>query len=284
MFTIVIGGKAMKYLSKILSIFILFFFSNQATAISFDHTIFDTLLQKNVENGVVNYKALKADKSELAYYLRQIEQVDPIEFKNWSQAEQMAFWINAYNAITIEAILQHYPIQWGSLISRARFPKNSIRQINKVWDTVFIKVMGKELTLNQIEHDILRKQFSDPLIHFVIVCASIGCPKLESRAFYANDLHQRLEQATQNFISDSKHVKLNKNENTIYLSSIFEWYKEDFKIQSETKGQFTKYKKSERGVMEFIVYRLSQEDRQFVLENQPKIRYLKYNWTLNEQK
>jgi len=274
----------MKFFNIIFLTFILVFNCNKGIASSFDHTILDNLLQKNVKNGFVNYIALKADKSELIHYLYQLEQVDSSEFKNWSEHEQMAFWINAYNAITLQAILRNYPIQWGSFISRARFPKNSIRQINKVWDTVYTKVMGKEFSLNQIEHEILRKKFHDPRIHFAIVCASIGCPKLESRAFYANDLEQRLEQAARNFISNSKQVRLDKKENTFYLSSIFEWYKDDFKSSLKTQRTFKNYSKSERGIIDFIVNRLSKEDRKFVINNHPKIKYHKYDWTLNEQK
>ena len=232
-------------------------------------------------NGVVDYEGMEKQRETLNKYLQSIEQVNPNEFNNWTQAEQMAFWINAYNAITLEAILRNYPIQYGSLISRARFPKNSIRQINKVWDTVYIKVMGKELTLNRIEHEILRKKFCDPRIHFAIVCASIGCPKLESRAFSADSLEQRLDKAAKNFITDAKHVRLNKKENILYLSSIFQWYIQDFATSENT---FKNYSKKERGILYFIVKRLLEKDRVFILKNQPKIKYLKYDWTLNEQK
>jgi len=271
----------MKFLSIIFLTFILVFVDSQGITSSFDHTNFDNLLQKNVKNGLVNYKALSSNKAKLSVYLQQLEQVNPNEFKNWSENEQMAFWINAYNAITLEAILQNYPIKYGSLILRARFPQNSIRQIKKVWDKVYTKVMGKELTLNQIEHEILRKKFHDPRIHFVIVCASIGCPKLESRAFYADDLAQRLEQAAQNFITDAKHVRLNKKENILHLSSIFQWYLTDF---TTSDNSFKTYHKKERGILNFIVKRLSETEREFILTNQPKIKYLKYDWTLNEQK
>lgn len=273
----------MKRMSLIfMSVFIIMIgksFSN-----TFDHSLYDTFLQRFVSNGFVDYNGMQKQRETLNKYLQSIKQVNPNEFENWSNNEQMVFWINAYNAITLEVILINYPIQWGSLISRARFPKSSIRQINKVWDTVYIKVMGKELTLNQIEHEILRKKFHDPRIHFVIVCASIGCPKLESRAFYADGLEQRLEQAARNFISDSKQVRLDKKENTFNISSIFEWFKEDFNASATAHQNYKNYSKSERGIIEFIVSRLSKEDQQFIFNNQPKIKYLKYDWTLNEKK
>jgi hypothetical protein len=166
-----------------MSIFVIFNRTNTISA-PFDHAIFDTLLQKYVKNGLVNYKALKANREPLKEYLKQLEQIDPSNFKKWSSDEQKAFRINAYNPITIEGVLRNYPIQWGGFIARARFSQNSIRQISDFWDTVFIKVMGRNFTLNHIEHEILRKKVNDPRIHFTIICASIGCPILESNVFF----------------------------------------------------------------------------------------------------
>ncbi|UCF64354.1 MAG: DUF547 domain-containing protein [bacterium] len=152
---------------------------------SFNHQPFDSLLQTYVnEQGLVEYKAIKEQHDLLGKYLDLLEKVDPLKFENWSKAEKLAFWINAYNAITIEGIIRHYPIDYGNLVSRVRFPKNSIRQIGGFWDHVFIKVMGRDITLNQIEHEILREKFKEPRIHAVLVCAAIGCPLLENRAFF----------------------------------------------------------------------------------------------------
>ena len=257
-------------------------FSPIVFAQNFDHAIFDELLQKNVKNGLVDYRKLKQNPSDLTDYLKQIEQVNPAEFDKWAKEEQMAFWINAYNAITIEGILRNYPIQWGSFIARARFPQNSIRQIGGFWDEVFVKVMGKNITLNDMEHKILRKEFNDPRIHFVIVCAAIGCPILESRAFFADDLAQRLDQATRNFITNPEKVRLDKNYNVIYLSSIFDWYKEDFSASTEGMVRLENYRRSEKGVMEFVMKYFPEADQNYILQNQPKIKYLDYDWSLNE--
>lgn len=249
----------------------------------FDHTIFDTLLQKHVKNGLVNYRALKANREPLKKYLKQLEQVDPASFEKWTSDEQKAFWINAYNAITIEGILRNYPIQWGGIIARARFPQNSIRQISDFWETVFIKVMERNFTLNHIEHEILRKKFNDPRIHFVIVCASIGCPILENRSFFSNDLDQRLEKATYNFINNRDKVKLDNRNNTLYLSSIFDWYKEDFPALKNSFEGLKKYGKKERNIVAFVIKYLPEVDKKFIFDNQPKIKYLNYDWSLNEQ-
>ncbi|MCI0493493.1 DUF547 domain-containing protein [candidate division KSB1 bacterium] len=259
-------------------------FRADLAAQNFDHAVFDELLQQQVKNDRVDYQALKANQVRLTEYLKKLEQVNPDQFNQWSNNEQMAFWINTYNAITIEGILRNYPIQWGGLIARARFPQNSIRQISGFWDKVFVKVMGKNVTLNDIEHNILRKEFGDPRIHFVIVCASVGCPILESQAFGASDLEQRLEQATRNFINDPTKVRLDQQENVLHLSPIFDWYKEDFSSSANGMKQFGSYKKAETRVIEFVMKYIPEADRNFIVKHQPKLKYLDYDWSLNEQK
>ena len=159
----------MSKLTKIIFLLSLSMLTRSLETQNFDHVVFDNLLQKYVSNGLVDYRGLKDNRAQLTTYLERLEQVDPNEFNQWSKSAQMAFWINAYNAITIEGILRNYPIQWGGLIARSRFPQNSIRQISGFWNKVFVKVMGKDMTLNDIEHKILRKEFDDPRIHFAIV-------------------------------------------------------------------------------------------------------------------
>ncbi|MDZ7721411.1 MAG: DUF547 domain-containing protein [candidate division KSB1 bacterium] len=248
---------------------------------AFSHSAFDAVLQEHVQNGLVDYQALTQNRQRLKLYLKQIERVDADSFRQWDRAEQMALWINAYNAITIEGIVRHYPIDWGNLLSRARFPKSSIRQISGFWDKVFIPVMGRDLTLNDIEHNVLRKQYKDPRIHFVLVCASIGCPKLPNRAFTADQLNQQMDAATREFIQNPDKNRLDKQENILYLSSIFKWYKEDFPA-SAGSGSLKVYG-DERGVVEFAADYRSESDRKFIYEQQPKLKYLDYDWSLNDQ-
>jgi hypothetical protein len=142
--------------------------------------------------------------------------------------------------------------------------------------------MGKELTLNQIEHEILRKKFRDPRIHFVLVCASGGCPKLENRAFLGKNLDEKLDEAATSFIMDTEKVRLDKDK--IFLSSIFDWYREDFSDNYNAKLENFNYSKDEKNILAFIFKYLSDADQEFILKNQPKIKFLNYDWSLNEQK
>jgi hypothetical protein len=262
----------------------LMLFTPNLTAQNFDHAVFDGLLQRYVVNGRVDYQSLKADRASLTAYLKQLERVNTEDFQRWSKAEQMAFWINAYNAITIEGILRNYPIQWGGLLARARFPQSSIRQISGFWDTMFVRVMGRELTLNDIEHKILRQEFGEPRIHFVIVCASVGCPILENRAFFAADLASRLDQATRNFIRDPEKVRLDRPQNVLYLSPIFDWYAADFPASAGSRKNLSEYSQAETGIIEFVLKYFPETEQKSFLQNQPKIKYLDYDWSLNEQK
>lgn len=219
-------------------------FTVNVDAQHFNHANFHNMLQEYVADGQVDYKGLKDNRALLTEYLESLERVKVDEFQQWPEPEQLVFWINAYNAITLDGILQNYPIQWGELIARARFPQNSIRQISGFWDKDFVKVMGKDVTLNDIEHKILRKEFGDPRIHFAIVCATIGCPISESQGFFADDLAQRLDQAIRNFINDRDKVRLDRQQNILFLSSIFDWYKADFSLSADGGKKFDKYGKA----------------------------------------
>ncbi len=197
--------------------------------------------------------------------------------------EQKAYWINAYNALTLKAILDHYPIKPGGFIARARFPKNSIRQIADVWDTPMLRLAGKMRMLNEIEHEILRKQYHDPRLHFVLVCASIGCPLLEENAFTAADLEARLDQAARNFLNNPDKLRIDLASNTLYLSSIFDWFGEDFQSTGAGDPPFKNYKSDENGVIRFVLKYASAETKDFIRRQHPKIEYLDYDWSLNEQ-
>ncbi len=252
-------------------------------AAGFDHADYDSLLQQYVENGWVDYRGLKSNHQALENYLQRIADVDPEKFRKWSRDEQKAFWINSYNAITIEGIIRHYPIQYGGLVSRARFAKNSIRQIDGFWKKVFMPMMGKDLSLDDIEHQILRKEFDDPRIHFVLVCAAIGCPLLSSQAYRPESLNEQLDRSALDFITNPDKVRLDPKKNVLYLSSILDWYKGDFKLVDQASVYKDGYDKEYRGVVEFVAGYLPDDDRNYIRENHPKIKFLDYDWTLNEK-
>jgi hypothetical protein len=170
------------------------------------------LLSKHVDNrGWVNYEGFLADRQILENYLDRLSQSVPD--RNWSTPRQLTYWINAYNAFTIQLILDHYPVK-------------SIRDIDQAWDVEFIRLGEEEYSLNQIEHEIIRKQFEEPRIHFALVCAAVSCPPLLNEAYSPEKLDEQLEQRSRSFINDPKKNAIEPKK--IRVSQIFNWFKEDF--------------------------------------------------------
>lgn len=221
------------------------------------HTSFDQLLQAHVsKQGKVDYSGFIAEVDKLDAYLNLLS-TNPPDRETWSEEEQLAYWINAYNAYTIKLIINHYPIKSIKDIG----PKLSIPIVNTVWHLEFFEIGGKPASLDEIEHKILRKEFDEPRIHFAINCASISCPKLLNQAYTANKLDAQLEQAARAFINDAKHNTLAKNQGE--LSPLFSWFKEDF----TRKGSLVEF------INQFADNKLSKE---------AKIAFKNYNWSLNE--
>jgi hypothetical protein len=252
-----------------------------AAGAGLDHSDYDAFLKKHVRNGMVDYGAVKRDSGQLTAYVRMLEAIDPKDFEGWEDDAKIALWINAYNAITIYGIVKNYPIQYGGWIARARFPRSSIRQIEDFWDTVFARVMGLEVTLDQIEHEILRKEFGDPRIHFALVCASLGCPVLSSDAYDAESLQLQLERDVRRFVNNEDKVRLDRVENTIYLSSVFEWYSEDFRAEAPPRW-LQSYAKSYRGVINTVAQYTHEDRRDHIINQTPRLEFLDYDWSLNE--
>ena len=224
-----------------------------------NHTQFDELLQARVDAaGKVDYAGLKARPEELEAYLEMLAVTDPAAL---SYNEQLAFWINAYNALVIKAVVD-------------RYPTTSVRKLKPFGGFFYrlkFQVAGKPYTLNEIEHDVIRAEFVDARVHFALVCASVGCPALENRAFFANTLEERLEAATFNFVADAEKVRIERGERRVYLSKIFKWYASDF-----TEGY--------AGVADFLVDYLPPEDAEFLETEEVEFHYLDYDWTLNAQR
>ena len=156
----------------------------------FDHSHhqWDALLQRYVVGSTVRYRVWARDRGGLDAYVRSFTRVTGEQFAEFTEPQKLAFWINAYNAFTIQVVLDHYPIR-PHLLSLS--PANSIRQISGVWDDFYLEAGGGRYSLNQIEHEILRAKFGEPRIHVAINCASVGCPPLRQEAYRASRIEER---------------------------------------------------------------------------------------------
>lgn len=181
-----------------------------------DHSLWNNILKSHVsQSGKVNYQGIKVGQANLSKYLGQIAANKPSGNDN----DQLAYWINAYNAYTVKLVIDHMPI-------------SSIKDIAaKVgtatpWDYKFANIGGTIYSLNQIEHEIIRIQFDEPRIHFAVNCASKSCPKLRNEAFTGNVLDAQLTEQTKEFLLDK--TKNDLSSSPIKLSQLFDWFKDDF--------------------------------------------------------
>ena len=223
------------------------------------HESYDELLQKYVDgDGLVDYAELKNERAKLRSYLDMLASNRPKD--SWTRNQKLTYWINAYNAFTLELILKHYPVSSIKDIGAAI----KIPFINTPWDIKFINIDDEEYDLNNIEHGIIRKEFNEPRIHFALVCAAVSCPKLQNRAYVPEKLDEQLTKAAKEFLSNPK-----KNEfispDKAELSKIFNWYGGDFKEETSLIGYINQY-------------------APIKLEEDADIDWKDYNWDLNEQK
>jgi hypothetical protein len=250
---------------------------------NFNYESYSIPLGKYVDdNGMVDYRALKADRKELDAFAVALGNLSPEAFGTWAEAEKIAFWINAYNGLTLKAILDHYPIE-PSFVASLRFPKNSIRQIPGVWDKLEFRIMGRNMTLDEIEHSRLRENFNEPRIHVALVCAAMGCPSLRNEPFEAEQLSEQLDDQTTRFLGNPKKFRIDRSEGRVYLSPIFDWFGGDFVKSYGTDMKFSKHKKDERAVLNFVSSYLNKDDTDYLWNGDYDIEYLDYDWTLNEQ-
>ena len=257
---------------KIIFLSTLFFLSSNfitAQRVDNQHTLFTQILQDYVSNGLVKYKELKDDK-RLDKYIKQLENTDPQKIVN--NKNRLAFWINAYNAYTLKFIVEEYPVEsindlhWGGLYLGSLLGTT-------IWDDEKIVINGSELSLNNIEHDIIRKEFSEKRIHFALVCASISCPPLLNEAYEGYKLDKQLSKQAELFFNDLTKNNFDKNTRTASLSKILSWYEEDF-------GE------NEQAILNFITQFIDTEIADDIKNNLPEwnIKYMSYNWDLNEYK
>lgn len=236
---------------------------------AFDHSVFHNVLQKYVnEFGYVDYAKLKSNRIELDSYIEALAQVSPNSSPSLfpDKNSKLAYWINAYNAFTLRGVIDNYPTK-------------SVRDIHALYGffwRIKFNAGGKKMSLRALENEIIRK-FDEPRIHFAIVCASEGCPRLSREAYVAERLDAQLEAQAQKFINEERNVRIDTKTNTLHMSKIFDWFAEDFLVTlpgEKDKKQVTKYLKP------YLSY-----SRRQTLEGLKniKIEYTEYDWRMNDQ-
>ncbi|WP_261816581.1 DUF547 domain-containing protein [Vibrio gallicus] len=215
------------------------YWNKQGTNTGLNHQAWQTLLDKYLvtqgEYTLFSYaKVSKQDRANLQGYLHSLTSIDPTTY---TKAEQYAYWVNLYNALTVDLILQAYPVKsitkLGGLFSFGP------------WGDKLISIQGQDVSLNDIEHRILRPIWNDPRTHYAVNCASLGCPNLQPQAFTARNREALLEQAAVGFINSDKGVRLQGN--NLQLSSIYDWFAVDFGGEKQVLAYLVLYRPELKG-------------------------------------
>ncbi|MBP6310914.1 MAG: DUF547 domain-containing protein [Flavobacteriales bacterium] len=220
------------------------------------HETWDLLLRAHVKGPVVDYKGMLKDKAKIDLYCVLLKNMAPRD--EWTKQEKLAYYINLYNAQTVKLIVDNYPVE----SIRDLEPKVSIPGVNSVWHATKFMVGDKELSLNDVEHEILRKM-GDPRIHFAINCASISCPPLRNEAYTADKLEQQLADQAKTFINSDRYNKITAS--AADLSAIFDWFGGDFTKEGTLVQYLNKYSTTK-------------------IDQNAKVTYLDYDWKLNDVK
>ena len=260
--------------------------TNALAQFDHSHKAWDALLKKNIvvvqggKTSQARYAGFKQEEAALKAYTESLSKVTEAEFKAFSKTQQMVFLINAYNALTVQLILTKYP--------DLKSIKDLGGAFSSPWKQKFFKLMGNDSTLDQIEHEMLRKKgvYDEPRVHYAVNCASIGCPALREEAFTADKLDAQLEEQARRFLSDRSRNRYNAQNESLEVSKIFDWFKEDWQSGYKGIGKDQSPVTSREQFFGKYAALLSDkpDEQKLISEGKVPIRFLDYDWNLNDAK
>ena len=239
---------------------------------------YDEMLDLNVRDGLVYYRALKADRGRLDSY---VSSLATATLDGAMRDEQMAFWVNAYNALVLKTVVDRYPIPQRT----ADYPARSIRQIPGAFERTAHRVAGRMVTLDQIEQMVL-SEFHDPRLYLVLGRGAIGGGRLRSEAYSAEGLEAQLKEAVAECVTRAQCIEIDRANNQISISPIFSWRSQEFidAYANATSELFSTRSPVERAVLAFIQPHLLTTEREFLEQNQFKVVFKPFDWSINDLK
>jgi hypothetical protein len=242
------------------------------------HRPLDQILDVNVRDGLVYYRALRADRGRLDRYVASLN-VPSATYDGWPREHKMAFWVNAYNAIVLQTVITHYPIHGAS----SRYPSNSIRQIPGAFEQAKYRVAGKSVTLDEIEKTVL-PPFKEPRLYLALGRGALGSGRLRSEAYVGERIGKQLDDIQKEFVNEAAMIRIDRAAGEVAVTPIVSWREAEF-VQAYDKGPGGPYAQRssiERAVIAFIAPRLLPLEKEFVEKNEFRMTFQPFDWRLND--
>jgi Protein of unknown function, DUF547 len=252
--------------------------SQSAESVPILHRPYDQVLDVNVRDGLVYYRALRGERGRLDRYVASLN-VPAATYQGWSREDKIAFWLNGYNAIVLQTVVNNYPIRGKS----AQYPQGSIRQIPGAFEQTKHRLAGRSLTLDEIEKTVLT-EFGDPRVYLALGRGAIGSGRLKSEAFTGSRLASQLDAVQAEFVSEQPMLKIDRLTGRMTVTPIISWREAEF-IKAYDKGAEGPYAKRsaiERAVLAFITPHLLRIEREFVEKNAFQLSFHEFDWRLND--
>jgi hypothetical protein len=242
------------------------------------HRPLDQILDLNVRDGLVYYRALRSERGRLDRYIASLN-VPAATYDGWSTERRMAFWLNAYNAFVLQTVIENYPIQGSS----KSYPPNSIRQVPGAFERIKHRAAGRSVTLDEIEKTIL-PEFKEPRLYLALGRGAIGSGRLKSEAYSGERLAQQLDAIQQEFVAERPMVRVDRAEGQISVTPIVSWHDGEFvaAYDKEPGGRYAQRSPIERAIIAFIGPKLLPLEKEFVEKNEFKVTYHPFDWRLND--
>lgn len=249
-----------------------------ASTVEAMHRSFDQILDLYVRDGQVYYRALQSERVRLDRYASSLNVSDEA-YRSWSREQQMAFWVNAYNAFALQTVIDRYPIRGKS----PNFPASSIRQIPGAFDKTKHSAAGRSVTLDEIEKEVL-PEFKEPRLYLALGRGSVGSGRLRSEAFSGDRLARQLDAVAADFMTHDQLLKIDRDEGTASVTPIISWREAEFVAAYDTGagGPYAQRSAVERAIIAFIAPRLLPLEKEFVRKNEFRFIFHNFDWRLND--
>ena len=252
--------------------------SQSPDAVPLFHRPLDQLLDLNVRDGLVYYRALRSERGRLDRYVSSLN-VPAATYGGWSRDEKVAFWLNAYNAIVLQTVINAYPIQGKA----SAYPANSIRQIPGAFEQTKHRVAGRALTLDEIEKTVL-PEFKEPRMYLALGRAAVGSGRLRSEAYTGPRIAAQLDAVQSEFVADQSMLRIDRLSGRMLVTSIISWREAEFiaAYDKGAQGPYAQRSPIERAVIAFVSPHLFRLEREFADKNAFQMSFLDFDWRLND--